>query len=214
MGAVLEGLWFFEGAGLKAFFRPLPSIIFEGSVHMMDEWALPLHLLSIVVHGLVAGAVFVLVRRLTHRAGLGLLAGVFLLSFEYHSMGLGVITMATDALCVLFVLVALISHAAWLKDRRPWQLGVALLALWPAFLSKESAVLAPVGVALMTLLLPRGFDHVVGVRSPAGDDAEGPSSGEPDTGPGGLLANGERLKTDGQAASGSTRTAPRSSSPD
>ena len=90
MGAVLDGLWFFEGSGLKAFYRPVPSAIFEGSVHVLGEWAFPLHLLSIVVHGLAAGTVFALVRRLTRRPGLGLLAAVFFLSFEDHSMGLGI----------------------------------------------------------------------------------------------------------------------------
>ena len=171
MGEVLDGIWFFEGAGLKAFFRPVPSAVFEGSVRLLGEWAFPLHLLSIVVHGLVAGGIFVLVRRLTGRPGLGLLAGVFFLSVEDHSMGLGIITMATDGICVLFVLVALIAHAAWLRLRRPWHLAVSLFALWPAFLSKESAVLAPVGMAAMTLLLPRGFDEVLGTSSAGQSDA-------------------------------------------
>jgi hypothetical protein len=173
MGAMVEGLWYFEGEGLKAFFRPLPSIIFEGSVRLLGERAFPLHLFSIVVHGLVAGAVFALVRRLTSRPGLALLAGVFFLSFEDHSMGLGIITMATDAVCVLFVVVALIAHAAWLTARRPWQLVVALLALWPAFLSKESAVLAPMGMALMTLLIPRGVEATLGAPADGEEKPEG-----------------------------------------
>jgi hypothetical protein len=171
-GAVLEGLWFFEGAGLKAFFRPLPSIIFEGSVYLLGEWAFPLHFLSILLHGLVGGAIFVLVRNLTQRPGLGLLAGAIFLSIEDHSMGIGVITMSTDSLCVLFVVIALIAHAAWLSRRRPWQLFISLIALWPAFLSKESAVLAPVGMALMSLLLPRGMDEQLAPASCVTDEVE------------------------------------------
>lgn len=186
MEAVLGEIWFFEGAGLKGFFRPLPSIIFEGSVRLMGERAFPLHLLSIFLHGLVAGALFVLVRKITRRPGLGLLAGVIFLSIEDHSMGLGVITMATDALCVLFVVVALIAHAAWLSERRPWYLAISLIALWPAFLSKESAVLAPVGMALMSLLLPRGVDEKLGSTSGTGEKLEEPELAESKTGAGAL----------------------------
>jgi hypothetical protein len=141
-------------------------------VRLLGEWALPLHFLSILLHGLVGGAIFVLVHRLTRRPGLGLLAGAIFLSIEDHSMGVGVITMATDSLCVLFVLVALIAHAAWLSSRRPWQLAISLIALWPAFLSKESAVLAPVGMALMSLLLPRGFDEELGAASRTTNELE------------------------------------------
>jgi len=152
----LTNLWWFEGEGVKAFFRPLPSLVFEGSVRVLGEWAFPLHLLSLLVHGLVAGTLFLLVRRLTGRPWLALLAGIFFLSCEDHSMGVGFISMVTDLLCVLFINLALLAHAAWLEERRAWLLAASLAALVPALLSKESAVVAPLGIALMTLLLPAG----------------------------------------------------------
>lgn len=152
----LMNLWWFEREGVSAFFRPLPSLIFEGSVRVLGERAFPLHLLSILVHGLVAGTLFLLVRRLTGKPWLALLAGVFFLSCEDHSTGVGFISMVTDLLCVLFINLALLAHAAWLEKRRAWLLAASLAALVPALLSKESAVVAPLGIALMTLLLPAG----------------------------------------------------------
>ena len=71
-------------------------------------------------------------------------------------MGVGVITMMTDPLALLFVNLALLAYAAWLSSRRPWCLIGSLALLIPAFLSKESAVLAPVAMILMALLLPAG----------------------------------------------------------
>ncbi|MGB5296446.1 MAG: glycosyltransferase family 39 protein, partial [Thermoanaerobaculia bacterium] len=138
----ITNLWWFEGQSTTAFFRPVPSLVFEGMVLALGERAVPFHLFSILLHGLVAGSIFLLVRRLTGRAHTALLAGVVFLSFEDHSMGVAVITMMTDPLAVLFVNLALLAYAAWLSSRRFWCLIGSLALLVPAFLSKESAVLA------------------------------------------------------------------------
>jgi len=56
----LSNVCWFEGGDLGVFWRPLPSLLFEGSVRVFGERAFPLHLLSIVVHGLVGGTLFLL----------------------------------------------------------------------------------------------------------------------------------------------------------
>ena len=154
----LTSIWWFEGGSGETggFWRPLPALLIEGSVRLFGERALPLHLLSIVVHGLVGGTLFLLVRRVTGRPLLALLAGLLFLSCEDHSMGVGWISTVTDLVCVLFVNLSLLGHALWLERRRPWSLAASLAALVPALLSKESAVVAPVLLALMTLAMPRG----------------------------------------------------------
>ncbi len=154
--SAFSGIWWFEGGDLGVFWRPVPSLVFEGSIRLFGERALPLHLLSVVIHGLTAAILFLLVRRLTGRPLLGLLAGVFFLACEDHSMTVGWIATLTDLICSLFVLVALTAHAAWLEKRAPWQLAVSVAALLLALLSKESAVVAPFLLVLMTLLVPRG----------------------------------------------------------
>jgi hypothetical protein len=164
----ITNLWWFEGQSTTAFFRPVPSLVFEGMVLALGERAVPFHLFSVLLHGLVAGSIFLLVRRLTGRAHTALLAGVVFLSFEDHSMGVAVITMMTDPLAVLFVNLALLAYAAWLSSRRFWCLIGSLALLVPAFLSKESAVLAPVAMILMALLLPAG-------REPASPPSDAPN---------------------------------------
>ena len=72
----LTSIWWFEGQGLSAFWRPLPSLLIEGSVRAFGEHAFPLHLLSVLVHGFVGGTLFLLVRRLTGRPLLAFLAGL------------------------------------------------------------------------------------------------------------------------------------------
>jgi hypothetical protein len=87
-----------------------------------------------------------------------LLAGLFFLSCEDHSMGVGWIATGTDLVCVLFVNLSLLAHAVWLEQRRASALVVSLAALAAALLSKESAVVAPLAIAFMTLFMPRGRD--------------------------------------------------------
>ncbi len=154
--AGFSSLWWFEGGDLGVFWRPVPSLLFETSVRLFGERPLPLHLLSILVHGLVAGTLFLLVRRLTGRPLVALLAGLFFLSCEDHTMGVGWITLFTDLLCVLFVNLSLLAHAHWLVARRAWALAVSLASLALALLSKESAAVAPLILVLMTLVMPRG----------------------------------------------------------
>ena len=51
----LSQIWWFEGEyDMGGFWRPLPSLLFEGSIRLFGESALPLHLLSVAAHGLVA----------------------------------------------------------------------------------------------------------------------------------------------------------------
>jgi hypothetical protein len=155
----LTSIWWFEGQGTTPFWRPLPSLVIEGSVRVFGERAFPLHLLSILVHGLVAATLFVLVRLVTGRILLALSTGLFFLSCEDHTMGVGWIATVTDLLSLLFVNLSLIAHVLWLQKRKPWALAASLLALVPALLSKESAVVAPLAIGLLTLVIPLGRDR-------------------------------------------------------
>ncbi len=155
----ISDIWWFEGGDLGVFWRPVPSLILEGSVRLFGERAWPLNLFGIVTHGLVAGLLFLLVLRLTERRALALLAGLFFIVCEDHSMTVGWIATLTDLVCSLFVAIALVAHAAWLRGRTPALMAVTLAALVLALLSKESAVVAPVLLALMSLLLPHGRER-------------------------------------------------------
>jgi hypothetical protein len=154
----LTSIWWFEGQGTTPFWRPVPSLIIEGSVRLFGERAFPLHFFFVVVHGLVGGTLFLLVRRLTGRSLAALLAGLFFLSCEDHAMGVGWIAAGTDLVCALFVNLSLVAHVFWLDRRKPWALAASIAALVPALLSKESAVIVPVAICLMTLVMPRGRD--------------------------------------------------------
>lgn len=154
--ASFRALWWLEAETMGTFWRPLFSWIFAGSVFLLGENAVPLHALSLIVHGAVCVCLVLLVRRLSGRAGLALLAGLLYAACEDHSLGVGWISTMTDLLCVLSIMLALLGHLRWLRTREGWALAVSLLALAFAFMSKESAVTAPVVMVLLTLVAPRG----------------------------------------------------------
>ena len=157
----LMSLWWRDPGVVGAFCRPLTSLVFEGSIRLFGERAFPLHLLSIVLHGLVASGLYLFVRRLTGRDLLAILVGVIYLSCEDHSLTVGWITTVADILCLAFMLLALNAHVAWLQRRRPPAMAVALTALVLSLGFKESAVVAPVLVVLATLCFPRGTDETL-----------------------------------------------------
>ena len=157
----LMSAWWLDPDVAAAFCRPLTSLVFEGSIRLFGETAFPLHLLSLVLHALVAGGLYLFVRRLTGRDLLAILVGLIYLSCEDHSLTVGWITTVADILCLAFILLALNAHVAWLQRKRPPALVIALLALLLSLGFKESAVVAPVLMVLATLCFPRGRDETL-----------------------------------------------------
>ena len=156
--ACFANTWWADPDFGGTFWRPIPSLILEGSIHIFGRNAFPLHLFSILLHGAVASMLFLLVGRLTTRYWLGLIAGLFFVVCEDHSMTVGWITTMTDLLCTLFILLAFYSHLEWLRDRKNIWLAGSLIALILALASKESAAVAPLGMVLLTFLMPKGAD--------------------------------------------------------
>ena len=145
-GACVKSLWWAGTLDEGGFWRPLPSLVIQGSLALFGETALPLHLLAILLHGASAVLIAVLAWRLAGHFRLGLLAGVAFLACEDHSMVVGWATTITDVLGTTFTAAALVAHASWLERRRPATLVASLLALVLALGSKESVVVVPLGL--------------------------------------------------------------------
>ena len=148
--------WWAEPGAHAQFWRPLPSLVFEGSLRVFGENAFPLHLLSVLTHGLVAATLFLIVQRLSRHTMLALLAGILFVACEDHSLSVGWIATMTDLLCVLFLHLATLAHLTWLEKRRPWTLVASLAAIVAAMGCKESAVVIAPILVLVSWALPEG----------------------------------------------------------
>jgi len=156
---MFRSLWWYDADFAASFWRPLPSLVIEGSIRLFGENAFPLHLLSLLVHGGVGVVLFLLVRRVTGNHLLAALSGLLFVTCEDHSLGIGWIATVTDLMCVLGILGALWAHVVWLQERKAWALAVSLVALALAFVCKESAATAPLALALLTFLVPQGREE-------------------------------------------------------
>lgn len=153
---VFDRIWWKDDDFHFAFWRPIPSLLIEGAVRAFGYTAWPLHLLSLLLHSAIACCLYGLVRLLTRKNALALLAGLFYITCEDHGFTIGWISTITDMVCVLFIVLGFLAHVEWLQRRRTWMLAGALTALMLALTSKETAVVAPIGMVLLSLLMPNG----------------------------------------------------------
>lgn len=138
------------------FWRPIPSLVIECSIRLFGKCAFPLHLLSVLLHGGVSVGLYMLVRNLTGRHGWALLAGLFFVACEDHSMAVGWIAAFPDLPCVFFILLSFLCHVHWLRERRAAALIGSLAALAVAMACKETAAVAPAALVLLTFFAPFG----------------------------------------------------------
>lgn len=149
--------WWAEPGAIGSFFRPLPSLVIEGSVRLFGNEAFPLHLLAVLLHGAIGFLIFLLVKRLSSYRLIPLLAGLVFVICEDHSMTVGFISCITDILCVFFVGLSLLFHLSFLEKRKPAALLGTIVAMLVALGCKETAAIAPLVLVLTSLFFPQGM---------------------------------------------------------
>ena len=153
-----SSIWWIDPETSIAFWRPIPSLVIEAFMRIFDRNAFPLHLLSILLHGGIAAGIYIFVRKITKKNLLALIAGLLFVACEDHSMTIGWIATITDLFSGFLIMIAMIAHVEWLQKRKPGALITSIVALILALGSKESAVLAPIGILLINLFMPNGVD--------------------------------------------------------
>ncbi|MCL4473124.1 MAG: glycosyltransferase family 39 protein [Actinobacteria bacterium] len=145
-------IWGFFTLQSRYFIRPIPfyAIWLQYSIFGLNWF--PDHLLNVVMHALNAGLLFLLLSRLgANRLGAFAAATLVVLS----PLAPEAVTWTAgrfDVWAIFFMLIALLSYAAYLEKRRRALIGVALAATAAALLSKETAVMLIVLIPAMDLL--------------------------------------------------------------
>jgi len=149
-------IWWKDPDWHGKFFRPVASLVIEGSIRAFGETAFPLHLLAILLHAGIGVSLYWLVRQLTGRHGLAFLAALLYVACEDHYLTLGWVATISDVLCVQFILLGLLFHVRWLRRRRPPALIISLVMTVIAMGCKETGIAAPAALMLLTWFLPNG----------------------------------------------------------
>ncbi|MBU2446344.1 MAG: glycosyltransferase family 39 protein [Bacteroidetes bacterium] len=149
-----DALWWADENVNGRFFRPIPSLVFTivFSIFGRDA-ALPLHILSILLHALVSFTVFLLFLRLSKRYAVSLAAAFIYLICEDHSMTVGWIATSTDIMAVLFINLSLIFHVDYRESFIKKRFILSNVFLIIAFFCKETAVITPFAIMLYEFIL-------------------------------------------------------------
>lgn len=147
-----HSLWWVEPGIQGAFFRPLPSWTL-GLLHKaFGRNAVPYHMAMIALHGLVAFVAFLILKRLSGKARVALLASALFLICEDHGMTVAWIATITDLMCVLFLNLALLCHVKAGQEGRPAFFALSLVLSLAAVASKETAFVYPAIVCCYELI--------------------------------------------------------------
>jgi tetratricopeptide (TPR) repeat protein len=136
-------------------YRPLSVWTFALNYHLAGPVPFSYHLVNILLHGAVAGLLYLVWRRLLGKEGLAWWAALLFALHPALSEAVAGLVGRADLLAALFALLALHQHlGAGAKRWRHLGAGAALLA---ALLSKESAIALPALFLLADLFQYRGF---------------------------------------------------------
>jgi len=160
-----HSMWWKDANADGKFFRPLPSLVFSVIFEIFGrDSSIPLHIISILMHSLVAFSVFLLFNKMSKRYEISLLAAFLFLISEDQTMTIGWIATNTDIFAVLFINLSLFFYIVFREELNYKKLLVSLLLIFFAFLCKETAIIAPIAIILYEIIFQtkskRGKDFI------------------------------------------------------
>lgn len=146
----------FFGAESAMYFRPIPELLHAAIYAVFGAIPWPYHLLQILLHGAVGASFYLLLRRFV--APWLAFAAAFL--FLVHPINVDAVANAMETRQTLSALFGLLSLLVLLSHWR-WRVPVALLCLFLAIFSRESAltffVAGPLALFLLRRPVPRSL---------------------------------------------------------
>ncbi|MBN2537719.1 tetratricopeptide repeat protein [candidate division WOR-3 bacterium] len=145
------------GGPALAYYRPLANLSFWADLKIAGANPGWFHLVNVILNALVAVLVALVVWELLHSGVWAGLAGLFFAAHSAHVESVAFVSGRTDLLLALFVTAGAFALLRSLRTRKPGWLAVVPFACAAALLSKETAVLFPVLVAVAPLLTRTGY---------------------------------------------------------
>ena len=133
-------------------YRPLVLLSYALTYHFFDYWAPAYHVVNIVIHLLVAMAVYLLYRRLGLQSAVALFGGVLFAIHPLASEPANYISSRSESLAALFFIGAVLCYA----DEGRWAVPTALLCYVVALSSKSSAIVLPAVLLACEFMLAEG----------------------------------------------------------
>jgi len=156
----------------ESYYRPLVNLSFWGDARLSGTNPGWFHLVNTVLHTLVSVLVALIVWQLLNSGIWAGLAGMFFAAHSSHVESVAFISGRTDLMMALFLGIAAFGLLRSLRKRQHFWLVLVPLGYAGALLSKETALLFPVVVALAPLLTQTSYSKrywaAVGVTAAVG----------------------------------------------
>jgi len=146
------------GSG-AAYYRPLVTLSFwldQGLSRNNPHW---FHIVNLLLYALAAAAVTLVLWELLHSGVWALLGGLLFAAHSSHVESVAFVSGRTDIMLTLFTGIAAFALLRSFRKHNHWWWLVVLPAFALAVLSKETAVLFPLLVALAPLLVGVRYDR-------------------------------------------------------
>jgi tetratricopeptide (TPR) repeat protein len=142
-----------------AYYRPLVTMTFwldQGLSENNPHW---FHLVNLLLYALAAASVTLVLWELLHSGVWALLGGLLFAAHSSHVESVAFVSGRTDVMLTLFTGIAAFALLRSFRKHNRWWWFVVLAAFGCALLSKETAVLFPLLVALAPLLVGVRYDR-------------------------------------------------------
>jgi len=142
-----------------SYYRPLVSLSFWLDLkvsHGSPHW---FHLINLLLYALASAAVTLVLWELLHSGVWALLGGLLFAAHSSHVESVAFVSGRTDIMLTLFIGIAAFALLRSFRKHNRWWWLVVLAAFGCALLSKETAVLFPLLVALAPLLIGVRYDR-------------------------------------------------------
>ncbi len=155
-----KAIWWQDSDADVKFLRPVPAFVISKCIKIFGREApLPLHLLSIILHSIIAFTVFLLFNRLSGIYAVSLTSGFLYLIFLHFSGTIAWISAMTDIMAVLFMNLSVFYYIRKNSSGNKTDVLFSAIFLIIALLCKETAVITPVAILLYELTVNDGKQH-------------------------------------------------------
>jgi tetratricopeptide (TPR) repeat protein len=143
----------------SSYYRPLVTLSFWLDLHLSQANPHWFHVVNLLLYALAAVAVTLVLWELLHSGVWALLGGLLFAAHSSHVESVAFVSGRTDIMLTLFVGLAAFALLRSFRKHNRWWWFLVLAAFNCALLSKETAVLFPLLVALAPLLVGLRYDR-------------------------------------------------------
>lgn len=154
--AFTSSVWAFMGDNIifaaDQYYRPMFNALLTINYAIAGNSAWAWHLVNVLIHAMVSLLVYVVIKEMTARKWLSVIAASIFAVHPVHTESVAWISGVTDPLMALMLLPAFYFYLRYRKTGRNYQIALSLFFFLLGLLSKETAIAFPIAILCCELI--------------------------------------------------------------